>query len=214
MTKLGIFGTSGFAREVADIADLLGYKTFLIAKDKLDTYDSKTFWPVITENELEKEEKKSNIQYALGIGENKLRDKIVSRYSGELDFVNLIHPSATFGKLQYEEIQKKKGVVVCAGVRFTNNIVVGDYSIFNLNSTVGHDVIVEEFVNISPGALISGNVWIKRGCWIGTGAVINQGKNEKKLEIGSSTVIGSGSVVTKDCDEYSVYVGAPARRIK
>jgi acetyltransferase-like isoleucine patch superfamily enzyme len=83
-----------------------------------------------------------------------------------------------------------------------------------LNATVGHDVTIEDFVNIAPGAHISGNVWIKQGCWIGTGAVINQGANEKKLSIGAQTTIGSGSVVIKDCDEHAVYVGSPARRIK
>ena len=211
MKKLGVFGTSGFAREVADIADELGYEPFLIAKDETEAVAGPHVWPVVLESDLEQSQE---AVYALGIGENNIRAKVADRYSGKLNFVNLIHPSATFGKHQLEQIQKREGVIVCAGVRFTSNIVVGSYSIFNLNATIGHDVIVEDFVNIAPGAHVSGNVWIKRGCWLGTGSVINQGNNEKKLSIGAETTIGSGAVVIKDCDEQAVYVGAPARRIK
>jgi len=211
MKKLGVFGTSGFAREVADIADELGYEPFLIAKDEIEAAAGSHVWPVVLESDLDQSQE---AVYALGIGENNIRAKVAERYSGKLKFVNLIHPSATFGKYQLDQIQAREGVIVCAGVRFTSNIIVGNYSIFNLNATIGHDVIVEDFVNIAPGAHISGNVWIKRGCWVGTGAVINQGSDEKKLSIGVETTIGSGAVVIKDCDEQAVYVGAPARRIK
>lgn len=211
MKKLGVFGTSGFAREVADIADELGYEPFLIAKDEAEVAAGSHVWPIALESEIEQSQ---GVVYALGIGENNIRAKVADRYSGKLEFVNLIHPSATFGKYQLEQIKAVKGVIICAGVRFTNNISVGNYSIFNLNATIGHDVIVEDFVNIAPGVNISGNVLIKRGGWVGTGAVINQGSNEKKLAIGAETTIGSGAVVIKDCDEQAVYVGAPARRIK
>jgi acetyltransferase-like isoleucine patch superfamily enzyme len=57
-------------------------------------------------------------------------------------------------------------------------------------------------------------VHIRSGCWIGTGAAINQGTPHAKLTIGADTTVGSGAVVVKDCDESAVYVGVPARRIK
>ncbi len=211
MNKLGVFGISGFAREVADIADELGYDPFLIAKEKSEVDTSSNAWPVIHECDIDYSQK---TVYALGIGENNIRANLADRYLGRLKFVNLIHPSATFGNHQLEQIQERKGVIVCAGVRFTNNIRVGDFSIFNLNATIGHDAIVEDFVNIAPGVHVSGNVWIKRGCWVGTGAVINQGSSQEKLSVGAETTIGSGAVVIKNCDEKAVYVGAPARRIK
>ena len=155
-----------------------------------------------------------DMQFAIGIGENILRQKIAQRFSEELSFVNLIHPSATYGKGQLDAMRTSKGVIVCAGVRFTNNIRVGDFTIFNLNATIGHDVIVDDFVNVSPGANISGNVHIGTRCWVGTGAAINQGTGAKNLIIGTDTVIGSGSVVLKDCEPNAVYVGIPAKRIK
>lgn len=211
MKKIGIFGTSGFAREVADIAEELGYSSFFIARDKDEVSAWSGLGDVVIEDELDLNQ---DLVFAIGVGENAIRQRIAERYAGRFDFINLIHPSATFGRGVRENILRQKGVIVCAGVRFTHNITIGDFTVFNLNATVGHDVVIEGFVNVAPGANISGNVYIKSSCWIGTGAVINQGTNDRKLCIGLNTVVGSGAVVIKDCEEQAVYVGAPARRIK
>lgn len=211
MNLIGIFGTSGFAREVGDIALELGYQPLYIARDATEL-DAWTFTDkAILESEVDAY---SEIGFAIGIGENAIRQKVAQRFAGQLTFTNLIHPSATFGQGQRQILEAQKGIIVCAGVRFTNNIQVGDFGVFNLNATIGHDVIIEDFVNIAPGANISGNVHIGQRCWIGTGAVINQGQEKSKLHIGIDTVIGSGSVVVKACEPHSVYVGIPAKKNK
>ena len=211
MNLIGIFGTSGFAREVGDIAVVLGYQPLYIARDQKEL-DALTFTDkAILESEVDGYRK---IAFAIGIGGNAIRQKVARRFAGQLRFTNLIHPSATFGQGQRQIVEAQQGIIVCAGVRFTNNIQVGDFGVFNLNATIGHDVIVEDFVNIAPGANISGNVHIGPRCWIGTGAAINQGQENAKLYIGADTMIGSGSVVVKACEPDSVYVGIPARKIK
>lgn len=211
MKKFGIFGTSGFAREVGDIAYQLGFEPIYIARDQIEADALKFSCDVILERDVMQ---LKDSDFAIGIGDNLLRSKVFKRYSNLLRFANLIHPSATFGKGQLEAFADKVGVIVCAGVRFTNSIEVGNFNIFNLNVTIGHDVNCEDFVNIAPGANISGNVHIESNCWIGTGAVINQGNAEKKLRIGTNTSIGSGSVVVKECDPDATYIGIPAKRIK
>lgn len=211
MKLIGIFGTSGFSREVGDIAYELGYKTIYIAQDN-KLVESWTFDDEVTTEQEVLQIK--NISFAIGIGDNLIRKKIFNKMSKTLEFTNLIHPSATFGKGQLDNIGKKTGVIICAGVRLTSNIEVGNFNIYNLNSTIGHDVICEDFINIAPGANISGNVHIEENCWIGTGAVINQGDPSEKLRIGRNTIIGSGSVVVKNCENNSTYVGIPAKRIK
>jgi len=211
MNKLGIFGTSGFAREVSDIAHDLGYEPVFIARDEDELKSWSFSGQVILESEIHQI---ADAVFVIAIGENVIREKVAKRYDSTLKFINLVHPSASFGRGQREQLESRKGVVVCAGVRLTNNIQVGDFTVFNLNATVGHDVIVDSFVNMAPGAHISGNVHIEERCWVGTGAVINQGANDQKLVIGKGTVIGSGAVVIKDCDRDAVYVGAPAKRIK
>ena len=211
MTTLGIFGTSGFAREVADVGDALGHRVVFIARDA----DERLAWSLPGEVILETEiDAGAGWVFAIGIGDNAVREKLARRHAGRLTFSNLLHPSASFGRGQREQIERRSGVIVCAGVRFTNNIEVGDFCIFNLNVTVGHDVTIDDFVNVSPGANISGNVHLGARCWIGTGSAINQGTPQTKLKVGADTMVGSGSVVVGDCEPSAVYVGIPAKRIK
>ena len=204
-------GTSGHARELGDIACDLGYRVIYVARDQSEL----EIWDFPGEVMLESVVgEHRNIGFAIGIGENAARQKVARRFADTLNFVNLIHPNATFGKRQREVINARQGVAVCAGVSFTNNILVGDFVVFNRNATIGHDVIVDDFVNVAPGACISGNVHLGARCWIGTGAVVNQGTPDAKLLIGADTIIGSGSVVIKTCEPNATYVGIPAKRIK
>lgn len=54
-----------------------------------------------------------------------------------------------------------------------------------------------------------GSVLIKRGAYIGTGAIILPG-----MTIGEESVVGAGAVVTKDIAARTVVGGVPARVIK
>ena len=211
MKKIGIFGTSGMAREAGDIAWALGFQPLYIARDQAEL-DAWIFpADVILEVDVQKH---PAIGYVVGVGENAVRQVIAQRFAGTIRFINLIHPSATFGQSQRQAIEAQQGGIVCAGVRFTSNIKVGDFCIFNQNATVAHDVIIENFVHVAPGSNISGNVHIGSRCWIGAGAIVNQGTGSAKLHIGADTIIGSGAVVIKPCELNSVYAGVPAKRIK
>ncbi len=200
-----IFGTSGFAREVRDIVAALGGETVFVARDAAERDGFTGPERAIIEGDLP-----SDANLAIGIGDNGVRARIAARFE-DRTFPNLIHPSATMGSGQADLIAQSRGVVLCAGARLTNGIAVGDFVIVNLNATIGHDCHIEDFVNIAPGANISGYVRLERGCWIGTGAAINQGGADKRLVVGAETMIGSGSVVVKDCEPGKVYVGIPAK---
>ena len=54
-----------------------------------------------------------------------------------------------------------------------------------------------------------GGIRIEDDCWIGAGAIILTG-----VTVGQGSVVGAGSVVTKNVDPYSVVVGNPAKKIK
>lgn len=211
MKDIGIFGTGGHARELGDIASELGYRVIYVARDQSEL-DAWTFpGEAMLESDVGGHR---NMVFTIGIGENAVRQKLAQRFSDTLHFANLIHPNATFGQRQRDAIESRQGVVVCAGVSFTNNIRVGDFTVFNRNATIGHDGIVDDFVNVAPGACISGNVHLGARCWIGTGAVVNQGTADAKLLIGADTIVGSGSVVIKACEPNAIYVGIPAKRIQ
>lgn len=209
--KIGIFGTSGMARETQDIAQVLGFSVVFVASNSREMEEFKNKdQEVILESDIERF---SDIPYVIGIGECATRRHIAIRFAGKIRFCNLIHPSATFGRGQRELIESKQGVIVCAGVRFTSNISIGDFTIFNLNATISHDCIVGDFVTVSPQSCVLGNVEIKTCAWIGAGSIINQGSNLSKRIIGENAIIGSGAVVLQDCDPRSTYVGSPARKV-
>jgi sugar O-acyltransferase (sialic acid O-acetyltransferase NeuD family) len=209
MENLYVLGTSGFAREVRDIAVDLGFHVTFVAEStpsegmRIDTSD------VIAEDDFAT---MGAVRAAIGIGGNAVRRSIFEKYRGTAHFPNLIHPSASFGLGQRDIIAASSGVIICAGVRFTNNIQVGNACIFNLNCTIGHDVVVADYCNVAPGANLSGYVELEPCVWVGTNAAINQGSPAKRLIVGRDVMIGSGSVVVKDCEPGGVYVGIPAKQ--
>lgn len=52
-------------------------------------------------------------------------------------------------------------------------------------------------------------VVLKRNCWIGAGAVILPG-----VTVGENSIVGVGSVVTKDVPDNTVVAGNPAKFVK
>jgi len=206
--KIAIFGASGFAREVRDIAFILGYKDIIfIDKDKEESINN---FSIATEKSVYAIAQ-AGYKFIIGIGDTKIRKKITEKYP-TLNYVNLIHPTATFGYRQLEELEKKVGNIVCAGARITNNIEIGNFGIYYLNCTVAHDCIIEDFVTISPGANISGNVKISTGSCIGANACILQGKSiNEKMIIGEHSIVGAGSVVTKNVPDNTIVKGIPAK---
>ncbi len=86
------------------------------------------------------------------------------------------------------------------------NIYVGDNVMFAPNVTVataGHPINPELR---SQGLQYNADVHIGKNCWIGSGALIMPG-----VTIGENTVIGAGSVVTKDIPSNVVAFGNPCR---
>jgi sugar O-acyltransferase (sialic acid O-acetyltransferase NeuD family) len=211
MRRLLIIGTGGQARDVAELASAVGYRPVFVTCDR----DELVAWN--RQDEILHEEEAYELDqedFAIGIGDNAARAAVAGKLRDRLRFPSLIHPDTSFGRAQRGVIEARAGVVVFAGVRFTSNISVGDFCIFNLNSTVSHDVEIGDFVSISPGASIAGNVRIGSQAMIGVGVAVNQGLDDRKLAIGAHTIVGSGAVVTGDCDANSVYVGVPARKIR
>lgn len=89
------------------------------------------------------------------------------------------------------------------------HIYVGDHTMFGPNVTVataGHPILPElraqEYQYNAP-------VHIGKNCWLGAGVIIVPG-----ITIGDNTVIGAGSIVTKDIPANVVAVGNPCRVLR
>ena len=76
---------------------------------------------------------------------------------------------------------------------------------------IAHDCVVGDFVTLAPRASINGNVHVADHAYIGTGAVLKQGRPGSPLVIGEGAVVGMGAVVTKNVAPNTTVVGNPAR---
>lgn len=211
MKKIAIFGCSGLALEVADICHSLDYKEIvLLSNDREEG--------LVNGLQIKHEREVGSLAelgflFSIGIGDGVIRRKIAEKFS-DLSFPNLVHPSATFGLNQRSAFDKRQGNIIAAGVAFTNNITVGNYGLYNLNATIGHDCIIEDFVSIMPSVSVSGNVHVREECLLGVGAVILQGEVNKKLVVGEGATVGAQTLVIKDVLSNSTVFGVPARVIK
>jgi len=89
------------------------------------------------------------------------------------------------------------------------HIYVGDHTMFGPNVTIataGHPIDLELREQMYQYNM---PVHIGKNCWIGAGAIILPG-----VKIGDGTVIGAGSIVTKDIPSNVVAVGNPCRVLR
>lgn len=89
------------------------------------------------------------------------------------------------------------------------HIYVGDYTMFGPNvvvATAGHPISPQLREKIYQ---FNAPVHIGRNCWIGAGALLMPG-----VTIGDNTVIGAGSIVTRDIPANVVAVGNPCRVLR
>lgn len=89
------------------------------------------------------------------------------------------------------------------------HIYVGDYTMLGPNvvlATAGHPILPELR---EQAYQYNVPVRIGRNCWLGAGVIVLPG-----VTIGDNTVIGAGSVVTKDIPANVVAVGNPCRVLR
>lgn len=109
------------------------------------------------------------------------------------------------------------------------NLVIGNNTRVGIGNTIIGPVTISDNVNIGQNVTISGlnhnyedpsktiseqgvstmPIKIENNVWIGANSVVLPG-----VQIGNHSVIGAGSIITKDIPPYSVAVGNPARIVK
>lgn len=89
------------------------------------------------------------------------------------------------------------------------HIYVGDHTMFGPNvtlATAGHPILPELR---EQGYQYNAPVHIGKNCWLGAGVIVLPG-----VTIGDNTVIGAGSIVTKDIPSNVVAVGNPCKVLR
>jgi sugar O-acyltransferase (sialic acid O-acetyltransferase NeuD family) len=146
-----------------------------------------------------------------GIGVPKIRELTMQKaLAAGFTFATLIHPRTERSKW----IEIGLGTVICAGNILTTNIVLGTHVQINLDCTIGHDVIMDDYATLAPGVHVSGCVQIGKRAYIGTGAVIINGTQDQPIVIGDDVIVGAGACVTKSIPSGQTWGGVPARLLK
>lgn len=141
--------------------------------------------------------------FVVGVGDPHDRRSLALRFEEHgLVPATLIHPTASIGP----DVIIGDGSIVCSHVSITTNVRLGKHVIVNLNSTIGHDSRILDFVTVSPLVAISGNVAVGECAMLGTGSAVIQ-----KCSIGEESVIGAGAVVISDVNPRETVVGVPGR---
>lgn len=213
MTKkdLYIVGAGGLGREVAAMVNHCSLLSMLYRVRAFvdDRVSASVVDGIPVENDIDKtlSELPTETCCALAIGDSRVRKDVFERIKNEsLRWPNLIHSSVRV--LDPNSIEKGQGVILAAGTTLTTGIRVGDFVFINLHCTVGHDVQLDAFTSVMPGAHLSGGVVCGESSYIGSGAVLLN-----NVKIGPKSVVGAGAVVRNDVAPETKVAGVPATEI-
>ncbi len=212
MKNLIIFGASGFGREVAWLVErinkviptwnLLGFldDNEAIHGTEINGYRVLGGTAAVADY--------PEAFFVCAVGSPKVREKIIGNMktvNPDVRFATVIDPSVEMSDL----VTIGEGTIVCAHTIITVNISIGRHVIINLDCTIGHDAVLQDYVTLYPSVNVSGMTNIGRCSELGTGMQIIQGKT-----VGEYSVVGAGAVVIKDIPAKCTAVGSPARPIK
>lgn len=194
--KAYLYGASGHAKVVKDIARLTGVSVSCMIDDNEDV-QSLDGVPVVHSAE-------GLSPMIVTIGDCQIRRRVVEKL-GSREYLTLVHPRAILA----ESVSLGRGTVVMAGAIINPCASVGNHCIINTGSSVDHDCVINDFVHIAPHCTLCGNVEVGEGTWVGAGTTVIQG-----VHIGRNCFIGAGSVVLNDVPDNAVVAGVPAKVLR
>jgi sugar O-acyltransferase (sialic acid O-acetyltransferase NeuD family) len=214
MNKINIYGASGFGREVAWLVDDCAAAGAGIQVACFIDDDETKYGILLNDIPImgmeEAQRKLPDALVVAGVGVPAVRERLMDKAATSgFYFATLIHPRVEMSRW----VEIGEGSVICAGCILTTNIILGRHVQINLDCTIGHDVIMDDYTTLAPGVHISGCVHIGKRTYVGTGAVIINGTQDTPLVIGDDVIIGAGSCVTKSIT-HGTWGGVPARPLR
>ncbi|MDZ5034410.1 transferase, partial [Clostridium perfringens] len=153
-----IVGAGGFGREVAWLIEEINKKELqwnilgFIDDDLSKKGNFLNAYEIL--GDLQSLEKIKDLYFACAIGNSNIKAKLANRCEEiGLKPATLIHPNVELGNFNEIGI----GNIICAGNVITVNVKTGKYVTINLSCTIGHDVILKDYITVYPSVSISGN---------------------------------------------------------
>jgi sugar O-acyltransferase (sialic acid O-acetyltransferase NeuD family) len=191
MKRFAIFGASGCGRGVMPLArqqlqQTEGSPWDLVFVDDNPTAGKLNGHAVLTYAQWIAEPASSR-NISLAIANSEVREKLAVRCAADgLSFFDVKAGNV----VMMDDVQIGPGAVLSAFVTLNSNIRIGLHFHPNLYSYVEHDCVIGDFVTFAPGVQCNGNVVVEDHAYIGTGAMLRQGKPGDPLVIGRGAVVG------------------------
>lgn len=211
MKQIAVFGASGFGREVMPLVrqQLLdcGEPFELAFVDDRPAARESNGHPVLTYLEWLARPAASR-HITIAVADGAVRRQLVERcMSDRVEFLAVRAANV----VQMDDVRLGEGAILCPFVTLTSNVSIGRHFHANIYSYVAHDCVIGDFVTFAPGVKCNGNVVVEDDAYIGTGAILKQGRPAQPLVIGRGAVVGMGAVVTRSVPPGATVVGNPAK---
>jgi sugar O-acyltransferase (sialic acid O-acetyltransferase NeuD family) len=213
MKNLAIYGAGGFGREIACLINeinqaakqskwnFIGFFDDGISPNTKNEY-GKIIGGIKSLNAFDEP-----LAIVIAIGDPVILKRIISKISNRrVEFPNIIAPDIRY--LDENNKHIGRGNIFFSKCSLSVNVRIGDFNIFNSAIAIGHDVIIGNYNSFMPGTKISGEVIIGDLNFFGVNSVVLQ-----RNKIGTGTTVGAGSVIMRDTNDNSTYIGNPAIKL-
>lgn len=205
-TVYGIYGASGFGKEVLPLVkEQFGSKSKIVFVDDGDVPNELLGCDILNFEQFLNLEGQKKVTIA--IANSKIREKLTVKC---LEKGIEIFDVKASNSVVLEDVRMGAGSILCPFVALTSDITIGKSFQANIYSYVAHDCVIGDYVTFAPAVKCNGNVHIGDHAYIGTGAIIHQGKPNRPLKIGKGAVVAAGAVVTKSVPDGMTVFGSPA----
>lgn len=202
--ELVIFGAGGHGMVISEMAVDAGWSVLGFLDDAAamqGRYVSS--FSILGDRDWLRQQVGSTPGVALGIGDNHAR-KILAEYlltghisvAGVISRSAIVSPTASIGP----------GVVIMPGAIINARAIIGTGAIINTGAVIEHDCRVGDFSHISPNATLGGAACVGELAHVGLSASVLP-----RITIGKGSILGAGSVATRDIPPSVIAAGVPAR---
>lgn len=198
--RLVIFGAGGMGRETLRIAQQ-SYSEIVFADDV-------PLPPILGVPVLKPSAVRDDDALLVAIGDSATRRRIIERFpTVKLASIFAVTSIVGHNTVIGSGALLREYAIVTACTQIGSNFQC------NMYSCIAHDCLIGDDVTFAPKVCCNGNVHIGDGVYVGAGAIIRNGTEERPLVVGEGAIIGMGAVVTQDVPPGARVIGNPARTL-
>jgi len=205
-----VYGAGGFGREVLPLVRAMaGDEDVVFVDDAAGEHGPRELnnQPVVTLDQLSDDCRGVTI----AVGDPFIREQMAARcLQRGLPSMQVRAHDVTI----YDRVEIGEGAILCARTLITSNVRIGRHFHCNIFSYVAHDCVIGDFVTFAPRVNCNGAIVVEDFAYIGTGAILRQGRADQPLRIGRGATVGMGAVVTRDVPPGVTVAGNPARPLE